>query len=299
MVGSRPPMVMGEFGEAGSVHPAGALFDHPGECRVQPAAPTRRQPYVERLPDQGMGEPVSGPLLHDQSRQQGCLGGGHRGVRAQPRRRLDEVEVERRSAGRRHRQQRFDVAGQLGDPPAHDVPAPVRNPVRNQRRGRGARLGETPFVRQQLDQLADEERVAVGAFPQRRRDLVGNLDTVPEPDVGAYARLVQPAKTDPDKAGTGEVRQRLGQLRRPIGLGVATGQEHHDRQAGQHRAEPADQVERVPVRPVQVVEHEQERTGVTQQDGRGLGQPEGRRVDVHRRRRGRAVRSGEQGGQGG
>ena len=101
MVGSRPPMVMGEFGEAGSVHPAGALLDHPGECRVQPAAPPRRQPYIERLPDQGMGEPVAGPLLHDQPRQQGRFGAPSRSPALSHRRRLHEIEVERRSAGRR------------------------------------------------------------------------------------------------------------------------------------------------------------------------------------------------------
>jgi hypothetical protein len=84
---------------------------------------------------------------------------------------------------------------------------------------------------------------------------------VVEPCVGTDTVLVQSAEADPDQTCAGKVGQDLGKFLGHVRLGFAAGDEQHERQAGQHRAESAHQAQGVPVRPVKVVEHEQGRAG--------------------------------------
>ena len=116
---------------------------------------------------------------------------------------------------------------------------------------------------QRAPQLADQERVAVGELADRPGQLGRarrGLAARGAPDELGHLRAGEPAQPQPhDVLGAAQVGERLRERLGHVGLGVAEGgEQQHARVAGGPR-QMAQEEQRRRVRPVAVLEHEQER----------------------------------------
>ena len=126
------------------------------------------------------------------------------------------------------------------------------------------RLGEA------AQHLLDEERVARGAALER----AGELGVA---DERGGLRLAEPGQRDAlDDLLAAEVGEQARGRAAGLGLGVAQGDEHQQRRAVQAADDVAQEQQRRPPRPLEVLEHEQQRPrrrGLAEQRGDRLEQP--------------------------
>ena len=259
--GQRPRVVMRQLGEM-SVDGAPAVrFDAPGDAEVQRLPLRRRDVAVERLGDQHVRETVAPGHLRQRDDQAAGDGVVHRrGQRG--RGQIDGVaqqrHVELAAHHRAHRQRALGVGrGQrnaLADRHAHAV----RDAERVQRGSIDAAVGTARGRREQADDLADEERVAVGdAVDGRRRAAVDVVvDSAGDPFVHRTFAETTQRKRD---ALTAEVGDDLRQLRMPPHLGLAIGDDDEQLVFAQRPGDESQQQERREVGGVRVVENQDER----------------------------------------
>jgi hypothetical protein len=160
--------VVGEGGQV--IVQGGAVdgLDGLGHPAVQGHPPARRDPLIQGVPHQGMGEPVTGGgpgYLHDQAGLRRLLYDRDQVLFVVARCLLEDWQLELQPDDGRDPQGPIRLLRQASDTPAHHLPDPLGN-LKGVDRGTGepaalpaldgARLGQV------AQHLANEERVAFG-----------------------------------------------------------------------------------------------------------------------------------------
>jgi hypothetical protein len=154
-------------------------------------------------------------------------------------------------------------------------------------------VAEAPLAGEEADDLGDEERVAVGLLVHRHRQRRRRLHPCDRGYEAGHLRLVQAAQKQPPVVlAAGEVGQDSKQRMSPVHLGVPVAAHHQQPGTLQLPTQEPQQGQRRRIRPVQVVQHQQQRPaggGRPQEAGQAVEQPEAGRLRLGRRR-GRQVR---------
>ena len=134
----------------------------------------RRQQLVDGVPDDGVGEPdPTGPVVVEHPDHEPGLNGLVNLVTGPRRGLLEDVEVDRTAEdGGRHEHVPL-ARGQLRKPFPDNVPYALGNGAPGVRGG----IGQRAVLHEQADDLADEERVALGPVTDRRGHVVAHGDT--------------------------------------------------------------------------------------------------------------------------
>jgi len=250
---------------------------------VEPGPPPDAELGRQRVGDEGVGEaqpPGRGRVLGQEARLdrrvQGVEGAGRRGARHVG----EHVELDRQAEDGRGGEELLGLGRQHPDAPADDVEGRPWHPGAARR----VEIGEAVLPGEQLDQLADEERVPSRALVDEGGHLVRHGPVVaPLSEPGADVSGGQAGEVD--ALGTGLARQ-LGQARHERRGGVGTHradvrqQQHRRRRQGS-----GDELEgpkRRGVCPLEVVDDEQQRACRRAQgcDHRAVeSRPVGGRVD--------------------
>ena len=125
---------------------------------------------------------------------------------------------------------------------------------------RAAAAGQLALAGEQPDDLADEERVAVGLLldglgqSRRRRGARGHLDVALD---GADRQPLQ--RDAPTALDAGDLAEHPGERMVAAELDVAVGAEDQQATRGELASREAEQEQRRLIRPMQVVEHEHDR----------------------------------------
>ena len=259
-----------------------------GDPCVQAGAASAADVLIDRLPHQRVREPVPAcrpVVLDDQPGQHGRLGGIQRCLVIQPGHRLDQIQVEPAAGHRGDHQEGAGLGGQPGQPRAQHVPHPHRNiPPRRRRR---IRPGQPAFALQQPQQFGDEERVPAAPVGHRLHQRLGLPGADGVADQRGHADPVQAAQRNPFHHRLASKRaERLGQ--RPAGhyLHVPVGAHHHQAGVFELSGQERQQRQRRHVRPVQVIDDDQQRPGLcepAEQPGDGLVQLEPGRPQIRNR----------------
>jgi hypothetical protein len=280
-------VVVGELGGVGlgmrRVEPLERLPGPP----VGPGAPAGRKLVVERVADERVREPEA----------PACLGyldqhvGGYRGVEHLERLIASRLAEAPQGRGRElppedrcTHEHVGALLRQVGQALCDHLPDGVRD-------GRTAALGaaQASLGDQQLDQLVDEERIAVGLAVNRRGQRVGVLDLRRQRDEAGDVELAQAAQRQPaSRVVPGELGQRRPQRVVAQQLDVSIRDEDEDLGVRHFAGEELQEQQRRRVCGVQVVEHQPERMrrGRPAQEGRrGVEEPEPRAVGLQRLRR--------------
>ena len=172
--------VVGELGDMGTQASAVLALDRLPDPPVQVGPDRDRQPLVEHLPDQGMGEAVAAGgafLLQHHLQLDGfrepTQDAADRDLAGGPQQR----QVERLAHDRGRRQHQDGVGGQRGQPPPdHRPDAP------GQGHAQPARVLKGDVGGQEADGLADEQRVALGRLVDGGHHRLGGLHPGEGPD---------------------------------------------------------------------------------------------------------------------
>ena len=232
--------VMGEVGHA----PRPGALERLAHAQMQLRAPHRREAVIERTPHELVREPVLQPTGRQRLDHAGRDRLLQRGRERDLGREAHDLQPELGADGGRDLEQIARPGVQPRDAPGHDLAHALRR-------------AELPAVRERPPQLAHQERVARG----QRVDRVGELLRLAPGSTDELLDLVrgEPAEPQPDdvigapQVGEG-LRQRLRQLLLP-----ERGDHEHAHPAAGPREVP-QQPERRRVRPVHVLDHQQDRT---------------------------------------
>ena len=252
--------VVRELGQVALVPPPLRGLDRLPHPLVDPRPPRRRHALVQRLPDQRVREQVAPSLLVGldqqlraerllQRRQELFLAEQHDPLEQ---RRIDIAADHRSDAqelGRRRLEPPEPERDHLLDPLGEPEPLELR-------RARAADLH--PGLDQVADDLLDEERIALGLLVQGMGECTRGAHPGPHPDELGGLGLAEPPEVElggeavPAQLAE-RVRERVPALGRPVRA--------DDQQARRVRgaSEMAQQQQRRPVGPLEVVEHEQHR----------------------------------------
>ncbi len=203
--------------------------------------------------------------------------------------RLQHPQLEVAADHRGNLQDPLAVVGQAAEPLGDHRPDPLRQPALEHPGAAGDRI-EPALAGQQPHHLGDEQRVAVGLLVQRRGQRRRGRHPGHQRDEAGHVLLVQPAQQHPPAVPpSGQVGQGRHQRMPPVDLCVPV--DAHHQQAGtlQLATHEAQQGQRRRVRPVQVVEDQQQRAagGRRPQEGRqAVEQLEAGHLRLDRRRAG-------------
>ncbi len=255
---------------------AGAhLLQRGADPGVQTRAAQPGDVVVQRVPHERVREPQRPDrgvrLVEDPGPQRGIEDLDQR-VLAEPGDRGEHVEGELAADDRRELQHRLRGPGQPRDAAAHDVPHAGRHL---------ADRGVLAVGLQQPGDLADEERVALGAPGDRVDGLVGERAGAQLVDQLGHRAGVQAGEREVLRAVPGQRREGVRELLVDLGRPVGGDQQHL--LAGQVAGQVREQCEDLAVRVVQVVEDDEQRAaaghrGEVAADGRAQPVPRGRHV---------------------
>ena len=192
---------MGQLGQVRIAVVAVERLEHLGRTPMKSHASRGAELAIERVADEDVREAqattAAGKIRDDARRHRLVEAVEQRVARAlaQP---LQRVEPELAAQHRGHREQALAV----GREPAEAVPDHLAHALGQGRPpGRGPRLVETPFGGEQPDELADEERVALGLSVHGSRESVaGGLARDQLDDAGHLGQL---KPSDPHEASDG------------------------------------------------------------------------------------------------
>jgi hypothetical protein len=253
-----------------------------GEHRQRPLARTSQIRTRARVP--GLGEvvgdlfqmallAVGGERLAGGPVQAGAPQGVELGDHRLPHQRVGELDARPQQAGRQQLLERLLRSG-------HDAVEQVRVHALAEDRGdaeqlvgRGAQAREPRpdgvahalrhagrVLGHPAQDLADEERVALGAGVHRRCDLRGGVRAEPGGGELGDLRKVEPAQADAlGRAVAAQLGQRGGERGTSAHLGVAVGADREERRRSAGAQEKRQQQQRRAVGPVQIIEHEHQR----------------------------------------
>ena len=256
---------------------------------VQVHAPRGEQALVQHLPDQRVREPPAAELTRDRPDHPcglGLLQQHEEPLGVQAASRLQRPQLEVAAHHRGDLQDPPAVAGEATEPLGHHRPDPLRQPAPEHRGAPRGRI-EPALAGQQPDHLGDEERIAVGLPVHLRRQLRRRLRPGDQGDEAGHVLLAQPAKQQPAVLPAGQVGHGGQQRMALIHLGVPVAAHHQRTGTLQLPAHEPQQRQRRHIRPVQVVQDQQQRParGRRPQEARqAVEQPESGRLRLQRRR---------------
>ena len=270
-----------ERGQPGAAVAVGRrLLEGLRDPQVRLGAARGREPVGDRAPHELVLEPVRehrAALLDDEPALHRPVDGGEERLVRQAARMPDRLELEARTGHGRELEHGGGLRLEAGDPLADHLPhrRRRRDLARGPHRDHAAGPGDDPA---RLDELApelrQEERVAAGQLGEGRGQLRRRRGAGGEPDELAHLVGREPAEPDPDDAlGPGDVDERVGEARRHLVDRVAEGGDEQEARVGGAADEVPEEEQRRRVRPVDVLEHEQDRraSGRLREDVRHRG----------------------------
>ncbi len=255
--------MVGDVAERASRAVGGALVERLGDAEVELGAPARGEAVVERAPHQLVGEPVRKRVtrhLLDHAAGDAVVKRRGQGRGVEPARLADHVGLELRARDRGQLQHGLRRGVEPREPLAHDVAHAVRRVERRQRPGqvgawrRGAGLDQRP------PHLGEQERVPAREHEhrlgQRGQALEGSAARLAYELLDVFDR--EAGQPHPgDLLAPAQVDERVAELLRDVGLGVAERRDDQQAGVGGGPAEVPEQEEGRVVGPVPVLEHEQ------------------------------------------
>ena len=278
-----------ELGEPVARRRAVERLERLAHAAVETRARVGRQLGLDGLADERVGEAIGGPagdLAHDvgapglvERLGQPRLGDAAHGGEALARELAAQRGGEGERLAARFRETTQPRAGHVGD---------------------GGRHGRPRLLRRRLDQLADEEGVAVGPREERVEARLVRLRAGEVGDEGAHVRAPEPAERDARaRCRPRELGQRLRDRVLAVHLGVAQRRNGQDARAGELAGHVDEQRQRRGIGPLQVVEHQHEAAvfrRVAQRAREIVEEPEARLARPRRPRRPPAPRASRRGG---
>ena len=234
---------------------------------VEPGPPCHAQLGRQGVGDEGVGEAQPGRPGQVLGQQAGLDRGVERveGVGCRdPRRVRQHVELDRQSQHGRRGEELLGLGREHADPPADDV----ERGARDAGAAGGGDVGEPLLAGEQLDDLADEERVAAGAFVHEARHLVRHRRAAPSAEPGAHLGVGQALQVDAlGSRLPGQLGQAGDQRWGRVGSDGAHGGHEQHRHAGQRAGHELERAQRRCVGPLEVVDDEDQRPGGRPQCG--------------------------------